>query len=80
MYKFYLHFAVGTGVNPTYIRKEIAEPIGFDGANWTLQQETGRYGRDVMFSPDSFTFSSFVEIEGLTHLFDDLKQVYQTDD
>lgn len=77
MYKFYLHFAVGTGVNPTYKRKEIAEPIGFDGANWTLQQETGRYGRDVMFSPDSFTFSSFVEIEGLTHLFDDLKQVYQ---
>lgn len=77
MYKFYLHFAVGTGLNPSYNRKEIAEPIGFDAANFTLQQETGRYGRDVMFSPDSFTFSSFVEIEGLTHLFSELQQVYQ---
>lgn len=78
MYKFYLHFATSTALDTSYTRHEIAEPIGFDSANWQLQQESGRYGRDVLFSPDSFTFSSFVEIQGLTHRFNDLVQTYET--
>lgn len=49
---------------------EIAEPIGFDGAQFVLEQEEGRYGRDIFFSQTDFEFSPLVEINGLTHRFD----------
>ena len=60
-----------------YKELEICEPIGFDASSWGLKQDTGRYGRDVLFSPDSFTFSPFVEIQGLTHQFNALISVYK---
>jgi hypothetical protein len=57
---------------------EIAEPIGFDGAQFVLEQEEGRYGRDVFFSDTDFEFSPNVEIKGLTHKFDILVSQYKS--
>ena len=42
---------------------QIDEPIGFDGANFTLDQEEGRYGRDVSFAGGEIDFS-FPNTEG----------------
>lgn len=35
---------------------QIDEPIGFDAAEFTLEQESGRYGRDVSFSGGEIDF------------------------
>lgn len=56
---------------------EIAEPIGFDGAQFVLEQDEGRYGRDIFFSDTDFEFSPDVQILGLTHKFDLLVAQYK---
>ena len=59
------------------IWQEIAEPIGFDDAKFELKQEEGRYGRDVFFSDTDYEFSPLVEINGLTHRFQQIIQQYK---
>lgn len=75
MTRFYILISDGVG---GYNELEICEPIGYDASEWGLKQEEGRYGRDVLFSPDSFTFSPFVDVQGLTHQFDELISVYRS--
>lgn len=57
---------------------EIAEPIGFDGAQFVLEQEDGRYGRDIFFSQNDFEFSPKVQVKGLTHKTDILFTQFKT--
>ena len=42
-YKFYLNFKN----EDSFGRLEISEPVGFDGASFAVEQDEGRYGRDV---------------------------------
>src|SRR5690606_32538593 len=39
-------------------------------------EESGRYARDVMFSIDTIDFNPTVEIDGLTHRFDQIINIY----
>src|SRR5690554_727264 len=57
-------------------RIEIAEPTGFDGSHFTLLQDNGRMGRDVLFSGETLEFNPTVQINGLTHQFQTLIQRY----
>lgn len=68
--KFFLQFAKAP--------IQIAEPTGFDAAQFILEQEDGRYGRDIFFSDTEFVFEPTVEINGLTHRFPQLVSSYQT--
>ncbi len=55
-------------------RFEIAEPTKFDAANFVLEQEDKRYGRDVSFASGSvsLSFNPGVLVRGLDHQFDRL--------
>ena len=64
------------GDNP---KVQIAEPTGFDAANFVIRQEDKRYGRDVAFAPAEMTFSKDMSFRGLTHLFDSLIEDYNVD-
>lgn len=59
------------------IKREIAEPVGFDAAKFVIKQDDKRYGRDVEFSPSDLTFNSNTDFRGLTHLFDQLILSYR---
>lgn len=63
-------------VNDDSPRIEIDEPIGFDAANFVVEQGTGRYGRDISFAGEEidFTFSSISVILG--HEFEKLVEFY----
>lgn len=43
--KFYFNF-----ISSGHGRKEIDEPIGFDAAGFNIKQDSGRWGRDVVYS------------------------------
>lgn len=58
-FRFYLNFK-----NDNTGRIEIAEPAAFDGANFTLAQERGKWGRDITFG------SKDVELHFMDGLFD----------
>ena len=64
--KFFLDFKDSIG------KVEIGEPIGFDASNFKVEQEKGRYARDISFVDVDYTFSSDVSINGLTHRFSEL--------
>ena len=64
--KFFLDFKDSIG------KVEICEPIGFDASNFKVEQEKGRYARDISFVDVDYTFSSDVSINGLTHRFSEL--------
>jgi hypothetical protein len=74
--KFYLDFEVGVNTG-SFQRKEIAEPTLFDSVQFKLKQDSGRYGRDVMFTDSEFEFNPLVEIRGLTHEFDLIMQQFK---
>lgn len=70
--RFYLDFITGSeGL------KEISEPVSFDGANFVLKQDSGRYGIDVSFSGGDIDleFWNKTFTNGLTHEFK-LIQIY----
>ena len=69
--KFYLDFTQSIG------RVEIAEPIGWDGTLLTLKQDEQRLGRDVFFGETDFIFNIGIEINGLTHRYEDLIDSYK---
>lgn len=62
-------------------RKEILQPVGFDGADFFLKQEANRYGRDVSFANGEakFQFWKGASKKGLTHCFDELISVWEND-
>lgn len=67
--KHFLSFdSDGTGII------EIAEPVGFDGAEIQVKQENNRYGRDVLFAGGEaqFEFFSNTRFRNLTHQFEKL--------
>ena len=39
-------------ITPTFGDRQTTEPFGFDGSPFTLEQEKGRYGRDVTYGAD----------------------------
>ncbi len=60
---------------------EIAEPIKFDAANFVLRQKDNGMGRDVSFASGSVNlrFDPNVNFRGLTHQFDRLLNLYDTE-
>jgi len=72
-FRFYLNFK-----NNAIGRLEIAEPIAFDGATFTIEQDSKRYGRDVAYGSEevSMSFFSGVYNNGLTHQLENLLQYY----
>lgn len=73
MYKFFLNFkSDNTG------RVEISEPVKFDSANFIIEQDKKRYGRDVFYGNEevSLEFYKGIYENGLTHEFERLIQYY----
>jgi hypothetical protein len=72
-FKFYLNFK-----NDSIGRVEISEPVGFDGATFTIEQDSKRYGRDVAYGSEEVSLSFFEGVydNGLTHCFDLLVRYY----
>jgi len=72
-FKFYLNFK-----NDSIGRIEISEPVGFDGATFTIEQDSKRYGRDVAYGSEEVSLSFFEGVydNGLTHCFDLLVRYY----
>lgn len=69
--KFYLEFSDQ--------RIEIAEPVGFEGAKFTLKRDNGRLGRDVEFSSgSSLSFYPNINFRGLSHQFEKIIQAYKS--
>ena len=61
-------------------RLEICDPVGFDSSNFTLEQESGRLGRDVSFAGGDIDleFNVLTNIGGLSHQFNNLIRYYNT--
>lgn len=74
IFRFYLNFK-----NDAIGRLEITEPIGFDGATFTIEQDKKRYGRDVTYGNEevSLDFYSGVYSNGLTFEFENLINYYK---
>ena len=74
IFRFYLNFK-----SDTIGRLEITEPIGFDGATFTIEQDKKRYGRDVTYGNEevSLDFYSGVYSNGLTFEFENLINYYK---
>lgn len=70
--RFYLNFNGSKKSEDINTTVEIAEPVGFDAAVFSLIQDSDRLGRDVFFSENDFTFNNDTEINGLTHEFNGL--------
>lgn len=73
MYRFFLNFKSDlTG------RVEISEPVKFDSANFVIEQDKKRYGRDVFYGNEevSLEFYKGIYENGLTHEFERLIQYY----
>ena len=68
--KFFLNFNDNRG------DLQIAELWGWDGSIFEMLQEDDRHGRDVFFAKNELGFRDKVEINGLTHRFDELMQRY----
>ena len=58
---------------------EIAELWGWDGSIFEMLQEDDRLGRDVFFAKTELGFRAEVEINNLTHRFDEILQRYRID-
>ena len=74
IFRFFLNFK-----NNSVGRLEITEPIGFDGATFTIEQDKKRYGRDVSYGSEevSLDFYSGVYSNGLTFEFNNLIRYYE---
>lgn len=73
MYRFFLNFKSDlTG------RVEISEPVKFDSANFVIEQDKKRYGRDVFYGNEevSLEFYKGIYENDLTHQFERLIQYY----
>lgn len=67
--KFFLDFqSDGTGII------EIDEPINFDGANFVVEQDNDRYGRDISFAAGEIELRFVRKISQLGHQFDRIIQ------
>lgn len=51
---------------------QIDEPIGFDAANFVIQQDKNRYGRDISFAGEESDFTFVSQIAKYGHQFDKL--------
>lgn len=73
MYRFFLNFK-----NDSTGRVEISEPVKFDSANFVIEQDKKRYGRDVFYGNEevSLEFYQGIYENGLTHEFERLIQYY----
>lgn len=71
---FYLDF-----INGGEGRKQIAELIGFDASNFVVEQEDGRYGRDVSYSSGEIEleFRNKTFQNGLTHEFKLIQEYFR---
>ena len=58
---------------------EIAELWGWDGSIFEMLQEDDRLGRDVFFAKSELGFRAEVEINNLTHRFDEILERYRID-
>ena len=58
-------------------RFEIDEPFGFDGVDFVVKQESGRYGRDVSLAGGEVDFTFVNQENILGHKFDLLVEYYQ---
>jgi hypothetical protein len=74
IFRFFLNFK-----NDSIGRLEITEPIGFDGATFTIEQDKKRYGRDVAYGSEevSLEFFSGVYNNGLSYEFENLINYYK---
>lgn len=72
-FRFYLNFK-----SDSVGRLEITEPIGFDGATFTIEQDSKRYGRDIAYGSEEVSMSFFSGIydNGLTHQLENLLRYY----
>lgn len=72
--KHFLSFESEKSQDPEII--EILEPVGFDGADFEVKQESQRYGRDVSFAGGNaeYRFYNIPQLRGLNHQFDRLMQ------
>lgn len=73
MYRFFLNFK-----NDNTGRIEISEVVKFDNANFVIEQDKKRYGRDVFYGNEevSLEFYQGIYENGLTHEFERLIQYY----
>lgn len=73
MYRFFLNFK-----NDSTGRVEISEPVKFDSANFVIEQDKKRYGRDVFYGNEevSLEFYKGIYENGLAHEFERLIQYY----
>ena len=73
MYRFFLNFK-----NDNTGRVEISEVVKFDSANFVIEQDKKRYGRDVFYGNEevSLEFYKGIYENGLTHEFERLIQYY----
>lgn len=88
-FRHYLDF-----IDPPFGRFEITEPVGFDASTFTIEQESGRFSRDVTFGNEEidetfwdgvyewsgvpYVFNSGVVAYHLTMGFEKLVEAYET--
>jgi len=68
--KFYLNFK-----NDATGLVEITEPVKFDGASFTVAQDSGRYGRDISYGNEEISLEFY---DGLNMGFTELLDYYKT--
>lgn len=75
LFRFYLNFK-----NDNTVLVEITEPVGFDSANFVIEQDKKRYGRDVMYGSESVDlefYKGLFESQGFSMQFEKLLQYYK---
>ena len=75
LFRFYLNFkSDSTGL------LEITEPVGFDSANFVIEQDKKRYGRDVVYGNEEVDlqfYKGLFESQGFSMQFEKLLQYYK---
>ena len=71
--RFFLNFK-----NDNTGRVEVSEVVKFDASNFVIEQDSKRYGRDVIYGSEdaSLEFYAGIYENGLTHEFENLVRYY----